>query len=695
MSANGQGNAADGRGESWLTDVDGAKAHLQSLGKALQFATYAQRVEAKGDLPEHGSEEMDDSALAWALRYAGLSWFVFPAPSTGEKKSHKSAEHSPTGRRWGATNDLEEIKRDFKQWPDACVGIPAGLNNGNPFFVIEADTKEGHGKDGLASFQALEARHGKLPETLTGESPSGSIHRYYKHPGGYILSKALNGVPGVDIKADGGMVIAPPSIRPGVGEYKWLNWGTDIADAPDWLIKLVRENDAAKDYQKHGDEYGSGGTKYVDLIENILTDTNGLHDSTRDLAAKLVVAGMDGDAVVNLVRGVMEQTPEPLRDKRWQERWGDIPNLVTSAERKYAEPEPKIVSIPLINISGWDDEPVPQQEWAVADRIPLNKTAIFSGEGAAGKSLLQLHLSVAHVLGKEWLGVTPRQGSAMFIDAEDDEPVLHKRLADILRHYGVRFADVAQGLHLVSLSGEDAVLGLLGRKSGKIEPTALYHKLLEMVGDLKPTMIGIASSADVFAGNEIDRGQVQQFIAHLTKIAKVANGSMVLISHPSLTGISSGSGLSGSTQWHNSVRARFYLKTPKSTEGEQPDTDLRMIEFKKNNYGRVSESITLRYQDGLFLPVPDSTLDREVRRDRAKEMFLQVLQRFTTENRKVSATPGPTYAPKLFASELEATCWKLAKEDLAGAMRDLLREGKVVQEQYGRPTNPHFRLVIP
>jgi hypothetical protein len=44
----------------------------------------------------------------------------------------------------------------------------------------------------------------------------------------------------------------------------------------------------------------------------------------------------------------------------------------------------------------------------------------------------------------------------------------------------------------------------------------------------------------------------------------VTKGSVVLIAHPSLTGINTGTGISGSTQWHNSVRARFYLKGYKS-----------------------------------------------------------------------------------------------------------------------------------
>src|SRR5438067_2259720 len=59
---------------------------------------------------------------------------------------------------------------------------------------------------------------------------------------------------------------------------------------------------------------------------------------------------------------------------------------------------------PWIDVSNWDNEPTPEREWAVLDRVPLRQVTLFSGEGAVGKSLVELHLSVAHALGKDWLG---------------------------------------------------------------------------------------------------------------------------------------------------------------------------------------------------------------------------------------------------------------------------------------------------
>src|SRR5262249_19954384 len=168
-------------------------------------------------------------------------------------------------------------------------------------------------------------------------------------------------------------------------------------------------------------------------------------------------------------------------------------------------------------------------------------------------SLIALQLCVAHVVGKDWLGdILTTRGPSIFWDAEDDEGVIHRRMSDILSYYGVRFADVAENLHVASLLDVDPVLGAPNRRTGKIETTRMYDQLLQMAGDIRPAMIAIASATNTFAGSELDRSQVQQFVSLLTRVARTSGGGLILIAHPSLTGLNTGSGLSGSTQWHNS-----------------------------------------------------------------------------------------------------------------------------------------------
>jgi RecA-family ATPase len=366
--------------------------------------------------------------------------------------------------------------------------------------------------------------------------------------------------------------------------------------------------------------------------------------------------------------------------------------------------------LPWIDISNWDKEPVPQQEWTVLNRIPARQCVLFSGTGEIGKSTVGLHLAAAHVLARDWLHSSPEPGPAWVIDAEDEGKVLHYRLAAIIQHYNrelgaiaaddederrVTFASLAsKGLRIMSWAGQDAVLATVNR-IGKIEPTPLYRQVLEEAGDAKhkPKTIVIASSANVFAGSEIDRSQVQQFVGLLTRLAMTANGSVVLISHPSLEGMKTDTGISGSTQWHNAVRARFYMKPFKSDNDQPADTELREIVFKKNQYGPISDSILLRYQSGLFLPIKSvSSLNKQASENRAEEVFLLLLSRFKRANRNVGDKPGTSYAPAIFAKEEEARTEGLSNRHLADAMRRLFKDEVITLEQYGK--HEHHRITF-
>ena len=349
-----------------------------------------------------------------------------------------------------------------------------------------------------------------------------------------------------------------------------------------------------------------------------------------------------------------------------------------------------------LDMSNWDREPVPERQWAIRDRVPLNQAGLFSGEGGTGKSIIELTKDVAHVAAKDWLGSLPEQGPAFYIGAEDDEDELHIRLAAIAQHYGTTFDElIAGGLHVMCLLGQDATLCAATGKSGKVEVTDLYRQLYEAAGDVKPKNISIDTLSRAFAGDEINRVQVYAFAMHMQALAMVAGGSVTVLSHPSLQGIASGSGISGSTAWHGAFRFRQYLKGVKPDDGEQPDNDVRELEFKKNQCGPTCESIVLRYQGGLFLPVAGvSSLDQAAREQQADETFLDLLRRYASQNRYVSDKKSPAYAPALFAKEDIAKAAGLTNISLAAAMSRLFATGKIWNEPCGRPSRPHYRIAI-
>jgi Bifunctional DNA primase/polymerase, N-terminal/Primase C terminal 2 (PriCT-2) len=184
---------------------------------------------------------------ALALRKQ-FGWKIFPARMRGKKKfSWLSAEFAPGGLNWGMSDDPAQLRRNFSRprWRDRCgIGIPTGWIN--KIFVVDCDTLEGHGVDGMGSMRRLEREHGKLPRTLKAATPTNGIHFYFQHPGDgiKIVSRAI--APGVDCKGDGGQVAAPPSMNSSGGKYRWLN-SLPIAKAPKWLLTMVQETERESD----------------------------------------------------------------------------------------------------------------------------------------------------------------------------------------------------------------------------------------------------------------------------------------------------------------------------------------------------------------------------------------------------------------------------------------------------------------
>src|SRR5262249_49215681 len=161
----------------------------------------------------------------------------------------------------------------------------------------------------------------------------------------------------------------------------------------------------------------------------------------------------------------------------------DAPLWIPTAESPPTAPDtPPATPLPplrWVDMSNWDNEPIPEREWAILNRVPLRQAGLFSGEGGTGKSIIELTKNVAHVTGKDWLGSMPEQGPAIYVGAEDDEKELHIRLAAIAKHYGVTFEElIAGGLHVLCLLGQDATLCAATGKSGKVEGDAALRATL-------------------------------------------------------------------------------------------------------------------------------------------------------------------------------------------------------------------------
>ncbi len=324
---------------------------------------------------------------------------------------------------------------------------------------------------------------------------------------------------------------------------------------------------------------------------------------------------------------------------------------------------------------------VPAREWLVHDLVPDRTVTLFSGDGGTGKSLLSLQLAVSVAAGRAWIGKAVSQGRVIYMSAEDDDDELHRRIDDILRADGRTYDDI-EGLTLRSLAGEEALLAVDSQMA--LMKSELFKELDARAADETPCLIVIDTLADVYPANENDRAKVRQFIGILRGLALKRECAVLLLGHPSLAGLSSGSGSSGSTAWNNSVRSRLYLSRI-TDNGFEADPDRRVMTTMKANYGRIGAETHMKWQAGVFVAEEsEHGLDKLASGAKAQRVFMKLLNAFTAQGRFVNHASGSAYAPKLFAEHPDAE--GMTKRAMKAAMEDLLTAGKIKIEQDGPPS---------
>jgi len=161
-----------------------------------------------------------------ALGYLKRGWAVVPA-GEGEKRPivrwQRFQHEMPTEK---------QVTGWFARWPRANLAVVTGEISG--VVVVDIDPKHG----GMESLEALEARHGPLPNTVESISGGGGRHLYFAYPGREVRNR-VGLAPGIDMRGDGGCIVVPPSIHPSGKRYRWKSGHSpgdvDLAPLPVWL----------------------------------------------------------------------------------------------------------------------------------------------------------------------------------------------------------------------------------------------------------------------------------------------------------------------------------------------------------------------------------------------------------------------------------------------------------------------------
>jgi RecA-family ATPase len=322
----------------------------------------------------------------------------------------------------------------------------------------------------------------------------------------------------------------------------------------------------------------------------------------------------------------------------------------------------------LICPPAWRDVPLEPMRWLAARRIPAADATILSGDGGGGKTTvaLQLAVSVERGLG-DWLGTTCESGAVIFFSGEEPEHEMRRRLDLVARKRGCEPADI-NGLHFHFADPDACLLGV-SRRDGTMAPTALFASLAAAALDIRPALIVVDSIAATFGGNQNDRVHARTFVGMFRQLAREVDCAVLLLDHPSLSGIANGTGRGGSMDWQNATRARLHLETVADEDGGTG----RVLEVKKLNYGAAGEKTKLRWEDGCFVLQGTAPAPTQIAAYSVVDLaYLTCLDVATAQGRRVRESTGRGYAPKVFAEMPEAKgitarAFKAAQERLFSA----------------------------
>ena len=405
--------------------------------------------------------------LAWALRYAEAGWHVLPLEPRGKQPLGRLV---PRGM-LDASTDPDLIRKWWTAAPAANIGIALAQSG---LVAVDVDPRNG----GTETFEQLQADHGSLRSEVMAYTGGGGEHHVFVVPSGVHVSLPGTLGAGVDLKANG-YIVVEPSIHPSGKAYGWEASSSPLdgvapSPLPDWLRNLraaaaplpARDDkpvDArqAKDarealYVLDADDYqqwvhagmalhstGWGQAAYAmwcawaqqsDKFD--ATVSRKKWASFRDpgergvgLTLAWVFAEAQRQGWVNPAKMVREAEPPEWVDAHLPDEFTEAP------EKKAASAD----GLPLMTLAQLQEKAV-NISWLVKGAVPLESLGVLFGASGTFKSFVALDLALHIAHGMPWMGRKTKQGPVIFIAAEGGAG-LWRRIEAWHRERGINWQD--------------------------------------------------------------------------------------------------------------------------------------------------------------------------------------------------------------------------------------------------------------
>lgn len=553
---------------------------------------------------------MNNSILEVALSYAAKGYYVFPCKP---RSKDPATQHGFKD----ATTDEGQIRRWWAENSEYNIGIPTGKVNG--FWALDVDGLEGsHSLNTFRSDIPLDT-----PQVRTGKG----FHLWFAYPEGVEDLKGSAGKvgKGLDIRAEGGYVLAPGSIHPSGARYESSNSYTEPTQAPERLLKALRSKRGAGPLSGPVEEGSrnstlasiAGGLAWRGVPEDAIRKT--LHVMNEDAA--VIKQPLPSDEVDTITIYPPSSTPS----LRGSDNDDDLPEV-----KMFRDLTPAKGKRPYI----------------IEGVIFKGHPAALYGDGGTAKSTVAMHMGQCVARGEKWLGHDTVKTPVLYLDFELDQEEQTRRAYEVSAGDG--YAEPPEGFYYLPAAGYST--------------RAMFDHALQVCKDQGTGMVIVDSLGYALSGDAEASRDVLEFFRQVEGSFRRAGITLLIVDHQAKTRQGSSyqdMTMFGSVYKSNSVRSVFQVEPKTHDEGF---IDL-IVRHKKVNFGPMLNPLGVQV---TFDTDKTTVKQRELE---ASELVEEKLN--ASDKVLLALEEGPQYPDEL----AEATGFEVGT--VKNALTALRKKGKV------------------
>jgi archaellum biogenesis ATPase FlaH len=504
----------------------------------------------------------------YALKYLSFGFSVIPL---------KPKDKKPAITSWVEFQERKPTEDEIKSWffgKENNIAIVTGAISG--LTVVDLDSQE-------AIEFSIKHNFPLTPLVKTGKG----YHAYYRYKNGVRNFQKRDDMPGIDLRGDGGYVVAPPSIHPSGEVYKWVKGKglneSAMADLPEIVLcKNPQEKTPLKELYS-GVSKGSRNDSLARLCGSWVNDNLTYEECLENafIWNSKNKEPLPNKEIITTIKSIFEKHRRTHPEKNTTNTTdnNNLKKTDTVAHTQWIENG--LIHFGIGDLLDTTPEPI---DWLVEDLIVSNALCLIDGLGASGKSILMLQLAVAVASGSPFLGFATQEGKVLYINAEDDIRIQHWRLKNIANNYP-KIDEKRDNLTFLNTDNLGEIPFLTEKEYGKIKPTNFYNGLKKLCEKWKPNLV-IIDPLSYFLHDENSSDSAIAFYYLLRQL----NAAIILIHHQSKAAMNNGGAqrakARGSSVLVENVRTRMSLEK-------------NQLIVDKNNYGHPMV-LTLDRDNGIW-----------------------------------------------------------------------------------------------